>query len=131
MSDSALDTFTEGIDPDFVPAVLALHRAVMAVRPDFETRISYKMLMYYLAGDIQHWICAVNASKNAAHLRFLYGVLMADPRGLLRAGTGQLRTIDFASLEEIDAELVAEYVTEALSKLDYFKEHGVEPPKTE
>ena len=48
MGDSTLDTFIEGIDTRFVPLVLALDRAVLGARPDFDTRISYKMLTYAL-----------------------------------------------------------------------------------
>jgi hypothetical protein len=43
--------------------------------------------------------------------------------GVVGAGTGILRTIDFVSVEEVDAQLVADYVNEAVSRLDYFKAH--------
>lgn len=121
MSGSVRDSYIASIDPAFVPAVLALDSAVMAVRADFDTRISYKMLNYALDGDFRHWICAIRVTKKAFQLRFLYGVLLDDPRGVLRGGTGILRTIDFASREDIDAQLVADYVSDAVSRLDEFK----------
>jgi hypothetical protein len=120
VGDSTRDTFIDGIDTRFVPLVLALDRAVVAARANFDTRISYKMLTYALAGDFRHWICAISVHKKAVCLRFLFGVLLDDPRGILRAGTGILRTIDFFSVEEVDAQLVADYVNEAVSKLEYF-----------
>ena len=115
------DKFVAGIDRRFVPLVLALDRSVLAARADLDTRITYKMLTYALAGDFCHWICAMGVTKKAVCLQFLFGVLLDDPRGVLRAGTSILRTIDFASVEEVDAQLVADYVNEALSRLDYFK----------
>ena len=36
-------------------------------------------------------------------LHLLCGLLLEETRGVLRAGTGILRTIDFLSAEEIDA----------------------------
>jgi len=121
MSCSVRDSYIANIAPAFGPAVLALDSAVVAVRADFDTRIFYRMLTYALDGDFRHWICAIDARKKPFKLRFLYGVLLDDPRGVLRAGTGILRTIDFASLEDIDAQLVTDYVREAVSRLDEFK----------
>ncbi len=121
MSDSERETYIKGIDTRFVPLVLALDRAVLAARPDFDTRISYQMLTYALAGDFRHWICAIGVTRKVVCLRFLFGVLLDDPRGVLRAGTGILRTIDFASVDEVDAQLVADYVNEAIARLDTFK----------
>jgi hypothetical protein len=121
VNDAARDAYIASIDPAFAPAVLALDRAVVAAGANFDTRFSYKMLMYALGGDFRHWVCAIGVSEKGFHLRFLYGVLLADPRGVLRAGSSTLKTIDFASLEDIDAELVADYVREAVSRLDEFK----------
>jgi len=122
MSDSARDTFIDGIDPRIVPLVFALDRAVIGARGDFDTRISYRMLTYALAGDFRHWICAIGPTKKVVCLRFLFGGLLDDPRGVFRAGTSRiLRTIDFASVEEVDEQLVANYVNEAVSRLDYYK----------
>lgn len=110
-------------NPRFVPLVLALDRAVIAARSDFDTRISYRMLTCAVGRDFRHWICAIGVIKKAVCLRFLFGVLLDDPRGVLRAGTGILRTMDFVSLEDVDAQLVTDYVNEAVSRLDYFKAH--------
>ncbi|MHB9133903.1 MAG: DUF1801 domain-containing protein [Armatimonadota bacterium] len=118
---SALDTFLAGVDTRFVPIVHALDRAVRRASADLETKISYQMLTYALAGDFRHWICAIGVTKKAVNLRFLYGVLLEDPRGVLRAGTSTLKTLDVASLDDVDAQLVTDYVTEAIAKLEAFK----------
>jgi len=98
-------------------------RIAARLGPAFDTRITYKMLTYAPAGDFRHWICAIDVTKKAVCLTFLFGVLIDDPRGVLRAGTGISRTIDFVSVEEVHAQLVADYVNEAVSRLDYFKAH--------
>ncbi len=117
----ARDTYIAGIDPAFVPAVLALDRAVMAADVPFDIAIKYKMLTYTLNRDFRRWICAIDVTRKAFHLRFLYGVLLDDPRGILRAGTSTLKTIDFKSIEDIDPQLVTDYVKEAVSRLETFK----------
>ncbi len=121
MSDSVRDTFIANIDPEFAPGVLELDRAVMAARADLQSKISYQMLTYALGGDYRHWICAIGVTSKLVCLRFLYGVLLDDPRGVLRAGSAILKTIDFPPGSAVDSQLVANYVNEAVSKLEYFK----------
>jgi hypothetical protein len=121
---AAREAYLASIDSALAPAVLALDRAVMAAGAPFDARFSYKMLMYSLGGDLRHWVCAIGTSKKGIHLRFLYGVLLDDPRGVLRAGTSTLKTIDFAALADIDTELVTDYVREAVARYDEFKAKG-------
>lgn len=123
---SPRDTYIATLGPVFAPAVLALDAAILAVRGDFGTRFSYGILLYGLGGDFRHWVCAIDcgrpgAAKETVRVRFLYGALLDDPRGVLRAGSSTLKTIDFTSPDEIDVELVTEYVREAVPRLDEFK----------
>lgn len=118
---SALETFLAGIDARFVPIVQALDGAVLRARPDFDTVIKYRMLTYTLNNDYWRWICAIGVTKHAVCLRFLYGTMLDDPRGVLRAGTSILKTLDITSLEQIDTQLVTDYVSEAVAKYEAFK----------
>jgi hypothetical protein len=125
MSGSARDEYIATLDAVFAPAVRSLDAAIMAVRFDFEARLSYGILLYALGGDFRHWVCAVDCGRPGAknkgvRVRFLYGSRMTDPRGVLRAGTSHLRTVDFPSVDEIDIGLVTEYVTEAAERHDEF-----------
>jgi hypothetical protein len=95
--------------------------ATVATRADFDIRIFYGMLAYRLGADLRHWICAIGAPNKPFPLRFLCGLLLDDSRGVLRAGTGILRTIDFASRQDIDAQLVTGYANEAVARIDEFK----------
>jgi hypothetical protein len=126
MSGPARDAFVAGIEPRFVPLVGALDRAVLSTGIAFDTAHRYRMLTYGLGGDFRNWICAIDAtprrSGKAVCIRFLFGFLLDDPRHVPRgAKTGPLRILDIASLDELDARLVAGYVTEAVSRLDAFK----------
>jgi hypothetical protein len=121
MTDSPRDTYIAAHDRAFAPAILALDEAIMAVRPDFDVRISYGILMYALDADFRRWVCAIDcgkatSSKRTVWVRFLYGTALADPKGLLRHGTSHLSTLDFASPDDVDPELVAGYVREAAAR---------------
>jgi hypothetical protein len=123
MTETALETYVGLTDPGRVPIVRELDRLVMAANPGFDTGIYYRQLTYAIGGDFRRWVCAIDAHpKNAACLRFLYGVLLDDGRRVFRgAKTSPLRTIDIASVENIDPRLVTDYVKEAVSKFDQFK----------
>lgn len=121
MGSSARETYIDSIDRRFAPLVRELDRIVTTACPDLEPAIKYRILMYALAGDFRSWVCAIDARKNAVCLRFLFGALLDDPRGVLRPGTSSLKTIDYASLDQVDAGLVADYVAEAVARHDEFK----------
>lgn len=101
--------------------VVELDRAVRAAAPELECRISYGMLTFTLGKDRRAWICAIGTTKNAVCLRFLYGTYLSDPEKLLRPGTSTLSTIDYTSLEQVDAAVVADYVKEAVAHHAEFK----------
>ncbi|MET1232945.1 MAG: DUF1801 domain-containing protein [Candidatus Limnocylindrales bacterium] len=119
MNDAARSTYLAGLDPSRVAVVEALDQAVMAAA-DFEVAIKYRMLMYSLGGDYHRWVCAIGETTKIICLRFLYGTWLEDPRGLLRAGSSTLMTLDYAALEDVDAALVTDYVREAVSKYPAF-----------
>jgi hypothetical protein len=113
--------YFESIGAEWQTAVRTLDALVTAVKPDFEVQIAYGILIYSLPGAKRsQWVCAISTTTKAVQLRFLYGYILDDPSGVLRAGTGVLRTIDFASAEDIDEALVTDYVTRALEKWDEF-----------
>lgn len=118
---SPLEDYLAGIEERFVPLVRVLDAAVRRACPDFDVAIKYRMLTYTLGRNYRHWICAISTTKHAVNLRFLYGVMLDDPRGVLRAGTSILKTLDVVVLEDVDAQLVTEYVKEAVDKYDAFK----------
>ncbi|WP_026424903.1 DUF1801 domain-containing protein [Actinokineospora inagensis] len=109
--------------PAQAKAILALHDAV---HPGFDVAVKYGMLMYAVDGDWKHWVAGVNAKAKGTCLRFLWGVLLDDPLGVLRKGTATLMTWDFPLDAEIDPAQVALYVRDAVAKRDHFRANSKE-----
>ena len=121
---SALEQYLAGIDEAARPTVRALDAAIRGVGPEFDVAVKYRLLMYTLEGKWRPWVVAVGTSSTAVQLRFLWGVLMADPRQVLRAGSSTLMTWDFAYGADVDADAVAGYVREALAHRDTYLADG-------
>ena len=126
MNDTALEAYLEGVGPEAKVLVLALDEAIRRAYPSFDRAVKYKILMYALGGDWRTWVCAIDATKRGVGLRFLYGVLLDDPRGVLRAGSSVLKTWDFAFDESIDPAAVGAYVSEAVSRYGAYKARSAE-----
>ena len=77
--------------------------------------------MYGLHGDWRTWVCAIDATTRGVSLRFLYGVILDDPRRVLRAGSSVLKTWDLGFDDAIDAPAVGAYVAEAVAKYPVYK----------
>jgi len=97
-----------------------LDAAIRQEAPELDVAIKYRLLSYTVDRDWRHWVCAVNATKSAVCLRFLWGVLLDDPLGVLRPGTSTLMTWDLPRGGDVDAQSVSLYVREARAKRDHF-----------
>jgi hypothetical protein len=117
----ALQTYLTGRGPRATPLVIALDEAIRTAHPNFDIAVKYKMLMYAVHGDWRHWVCAIGETNKSVCLRFLYGVLLDDPRGILRAGSSVLKTWDFAFDDAVDPAAVGAYVTEAVARYGEYK----------
>jgi hypothetical protein len=121
LAPGVLGTYLAGVDPAAGPLVVALDEAIRDAHPGFDVAIKYRILMYTLGGDCRTWVCAIDASRKTVGLRFLYGVLLDDPRRVLRVGSSVLKTWDFAFIEAVDRGAVGEYVREAVARHDHYK----------
>ncbi len=121
MNSSALETYLAGVDAGAAPLVVALDQAVRKAHTDLDVAIKYKILMYALHGDWRTWVCAIDATKKGVSLRFLYGVLLDDSRGVLRAGSSVLKSWDFALDDVIDPAATGAYVAEAVARYPDYK----------
>jgi hypothetical protein len=112
---SVLQTYLTGLAPDREALTRQLDAAIRTSHPGFDLAVKYGILMYALGGDWRHWVVALDARpRTGVGLRFLYGVLMADPRHVLRGGSSVLMTWDFAPGADVDAVAVGDYVAEAV-----------------
>ena len=129
MSSAALATYLDRLtstDLDATRNLTALDAAIVAAEPSLAVAVKYRMLMYAVPGDWRHWVCAISANRGGTSLRFLYGVLLDDPLGVLRAGSSTLKTWDFAHDDDIPADAVGRYVRDALGRREYFRAHAKE-----
>lgn len=117
----AVNGYLASVDPGARTLAAALDAVIRSVRPDFDVAVKYRLLMYALAGDWRHWVCAIDAQPRRVSLRFLYGVMLADPRHVLRPGSSVLATWDFAPSDTIAEEAVRAYVAEAAERYSEFR----------
>jgi hypothetical protein len=117
----ALEEYLAGVDPAARPLIVALDKAVRKAHPGFDVAIKYGILMYALDGDWRTWVTAISPAKKGVGLRFLYGVLLDDPRHVLRAGSSVLKTWDFALGDAVNQAAVGAYVKEAVAKRGDYK----------
>ena len=121
MKSKALEAYLRAVEPRAEPLVIDLDEAIRKVHPHFDVAIKYGLLMYALRGDWRTWVCAIGAGNSGVALRFLYGVLLDDPRHVLRAGSSVLMTWDFALIDAVDPVAVGGYVLDAVSRYDEYK----------
>lgn len=121
MKSEALRAYIKGVEPRAEPLVTDLDEAIRKAHPSFDVAVKYGLLMYALEGDWRTWVCAIGAGNSGVALRFLYGVLLTDPKHVLRAGSSVLMTWDFAFIDAVDAAAVGAYVAEAVARYDEYK----------
>ena len=122
----ALQTYLAGRGPKVASLVAALDQAIRTAHSDFDVAVKYKMLMYALGGDWRHWVCAIGETSKGVALRFLYGVLLDDPRGILRSGSSVLKTWDFGFDDVVDQAAVGAYVAEAVGRYGEYRANAAE-----
>ena len=121
MSTPALETYLAGAAPAATPLLTSLDESIRTACPELDVAIKYGILMYGLHGDWRTWVCALQATKKGVSLKFLYGVLLDDPLGVLRSGSSVLKSWDIGTSQGVDTTSVRSYVTEAVSKYDQYK----------
>jgi hypothetical protein len=121
-TDGVLDGYVVGLPPEREALVRRLHAAIATAHPGFDVAIKYGLLMYAIGGDWRHWVVSVDAHpKGGVGLRFLFGVLMADERHVLRRGSSVLMTWDLDPAAELDVGVVGSYVEEAVRLYPAYK----------
>ena len=126
MRSVALEAYLKAVEPRARPLVVDLDDAIREAQPDLDVAIKYGLLMYALRGDWRTWVCAIGAGNSGVALRFLYGVLLADPKHVLRAGSSVLMTWDFALIDAVDPAAIGAYVVDAVAHHDEYKANAPE-----
>jgi hypothetical protein len=125
---AVIDDFLDEVDPALGTVVNAVDAAISRSGTRLDRAVKWKQLVYARDGDFHHWICAVAPSKKKVALRFHFGGLMSDPDAMFGPGTGKfVRSIDYTTETDVDAEVITRYVEEALSRLEHFKANWKQP----
>ena len=126
MTNPALDEYLASIEPSRRDDVIALNAAIVSAYPTFDVAIKYRLLTYALDSDWRTWVCAIDARPKGITVRFLYGVLLEDPLGVLRKGSSVLCNWDLPTDVPIDLDAVSDYAREAAVKKADYVERQVE-----
>jgi hypothetical protein len=94
---------------------------VREAHPGFDVAVKYGLLMYAIDADWRHWVCAIGSSRSGLSLKFLFGVLLSDPKHVLRAGSSVLMSWDLGSADDLDEAGIAAYVREAVERYPEFR----------
>jgi hypothetical protein len=114
-----MTTRQAALEPAVAEAITAaLDAALLAAEPRFERATKWHRPTYTVNGDWHHWVCAIQQSGGAVHLWFHKGGLLDDPTGALQqAGTSRyLRRLTYRRPEEVDGEIIAAIVAEAVRR---------------
>jgi hypothetical protein len=112
---AVLEQFVASLPPDREALVRRLHALIAGTHPAFDVAIKYNLLMYAIGADWRHWVVAIDGHpKSGVGLKFLYGVLLPDPRHVLRAGTSVLMSWDLPEGSVVDDSDVRTYVADAV-----------------
>lgn len=120
MTQTLVDGFLADRDSRWHPLTRELDRLIVTAEPALVTRVAYRMLMYHLGTDKARWVVAIDVRDKLVTVRFLWGVLLDDPRGILRGGTSTLMNLDLPTTDALDAPLVTDLVHQAVARYPAF-----------
>lgn len=126
MSD-LLQAFTQSASPAVAAIVERIDAAIRSPGLELDRAVKWGQLTYAQDGDFHHWICAVRITRHFVGLSFHFGGLLNDPAGILIAGGSKfLRKIEYRRAEEVDPNVIRDFVAQAIAKLDDFRAHWKE-----
>lgn len=111
-----VETFLSDKPAAWAATTRELHRLIMAAGPALTVRVAYRMLVYHLGTDKARWVVAIDVREKVVTVRFLWGVLLDDPGGVLRGGTSTLMNVDLPSPDALDPALITGFVTQAVAR---------------
>ena len=93
--------------------------------------MKWKSLTFAKNEDFHHWLCSISITKKFIGLNFHFGGLLEDPDSLFITGTSKfLRKLEYRETAEIKSDVIEEFLTQAVNKLQYFKDNWQKIQKT-
>jgi hypothetical protein len=110
---------------EIADVVLRLREVLLAGRPDLSERVRPGWHSVNFHDPAAGFVCALFPLADRVQLVFERGALLPDPHHRL-GGTGrQVRTLDFAWVDDIDAEVVLEFLDLAVDVGTRARSRGV------
>ena len=123
--------FTKGFATEasleFQKIVIRIIEIMEAADEKLNCAIKWGQLTYAKNADFHHWIVEIKVTKKFVGLVFHFGGLLDDPNKVFISGTSKFgRKIEYRRIEDVDKEVILDFLTQALGKYTYFKEHWKE-----
>lgn len=120
----AVEEFYNSVPENHKEIVAKLSQTILKSNNKLSEDIKWKKLTFGFDNDFYHWICQINCTKKSVVLYFHFGRLLEDKYNVLIIGQSKfLRKIEFKSLKDIDEIIINDYLSQAINKLDYFKDN--------
>lgn len=121
---SPMNDFCKTVTNGSKEIIELLNSTILNTDKNIQTAIKWRKLTFGLNGDFHHWLCSIGCTKKATVLYFHFGGLLKDKYTVFIAGESKfLRKIEYSSKNEVKPEIVEDYILQAISKLNYFKEN--------
>jgi hypothetical protein len=123
----ALDPTTEFLNSLAPGARDVAERLIVIItdRSAFDVAIKWRQLTFAVAGDFDHWICAVAATTRGANLTFHFGSMLSDPAGAFASSDAKyVRKIGYASASDVDEAGLRNLLTQAIDTLPRFRQQA-------
>ncbi len=95
---------------------------IIANYKDLKFAIKWKKLTFGINHDFHHWLFAIQATKKNIGIVFHFGGLLEDKDQVFIKGESMfMRKLEFNSMQAIDWNIIACFIDQAMSRLEFFK----------
>jgi hypothetical protein len=119
---SLISEFSQISTPEYKQIVERLDNIIQGSSNGLSCAVKWGQLTYAKDGDFHHWICAIKITRNFVGLIFHFGGLLVDPGKVFVTGASKfVRKIEYRSVDEIEENIILEFIHQAMDKLETFK----------
>jgi hypothetical protein len=121
------ERFCEILDDAHAERVRALALAIFSLEYNISADVKWNRLTFSMGKGWDHWLCGIAVTKKAIALHFHFGGLLENRYSVFITSESRfLRRIEFVHGRKIDADMVQDYVRQAMARLEYFRDNWKE-----
>jgi len=110
LSDPDVDRLLADHPDEVVETALRLRSVIMDAQPQLAERVRHGWHSINYRDPAAGFVCAVFPTADQVQLVFERGAELPDPHGLLTGSGKQVRMLLFAAADDVDEELVGQYL---------------------